>query len=310
MLCSHVLEAVSFAPTIMIVGPDGERGKLLMTLLRCLCRHSLPLTGVTPAGFCSLPSSARFTYLISQVNVSDRLRKLLDDASSRDQRIPFRGRLLDLFGVQVVHSESVWPGDSRPLRSVQISMIPTGHELPGFDFDAQRRITDELQGKLLSFRRENLSCARRLQFDATKFTFALRDLARSLAAATPDDLALQVPVFELLREEDAEIRSDKWIDLSAIAVESVLVAGHGSPGGFAYVADLTEIALEMLRRRGQELTMDAGVFGKRLKLLGFATERDAQGRKLRLTEAVCNRAQQLVREFGGPNGSDDPNQKQ
>ncbi len=54
------------------------RGNRLMVLLHCLCRHSLPLTGVTPAGLCSLPSGARFTYLISQANVSDKLRKLLD----------------------------------------------------------------------------------------------------------------------------------------------------------------------------------------------------------------------------------------
>ena len=79
--------------------PGIARGNPLMTLLRCVCWHALPLTGVTPAGFCSLASGMRFTYLISQSSLSDKLRKLLDDASSRDQKIPFRGGLLDLFGV-------------------------------------------------------------------------------------------------------------------------------------------------------------------------------------------------------------------
>ena len=109
ILCSALVEALSVAPTLMIVGPDTARGNRLMELLRCLCWHALPLTGVTPAGFCSLASGVRFTYLISQSSLSDKLRKLLDDASSRDQKIPFRGGLLDLFGAQVIHSDPLLP---------------------------------------------------------------------------------------------------------------------------------------------------------------------------------------------------------
>jgi hypothetical protein len=49
------------------------------------------------------------------------------------------------------------------------------------------------------------------------------------------------------------------------------------------------------------LTIDPGSFGKRLKLLGFLTEpRDAQGRKLRLTESVHSRALQLARDLDIP----------
>ena len=197
VLCSHLLEAIPVAPTIIVVGPDVERAKLLMTLLRCLCRHALPLTGVTPAGFCSLASGARFTYLISQSSLSDKLRKLLDDASSRDSKIPSRGGLLDLFGVQIIHSDPIFAGDSWPTRSIHIAMIPTEQALPAFDLDAEHKITNEFQAKLLSFRRTNLGVAHRLNFDASKFTFALRDLARSIAAATPDDLELQAEVFGL-----------------------------------------------------------------------------------------------------------------
>jgi hypothetical protein len=276
-----------------------------MELLRCICWHALPLTGVTPAGLCSLASGARFTYLIGQETVSEKLRKLLDDASRRERKIPFRGRLLDLFGVQVIHSSSLVPGDSSPLRSIQIPTIPTERELPPLDIDARHRITSELQAKLLSFRRANLGVARKMQFDASKFTPALRDHARSLAAATPDDLELQAEVFDLLRAEDTEIRADKLIDPSAIACEAVLVAYHGSPGGIAYVADLAAIAEGMLRGRGESSTIEPAVFGKQLKLLGLATERDARGKKLHLTEAVRERAQKIVRDFGGSEVGDD-----
>jgi hypothetical protein len=220
VLCSHLLDAVSVAPAIMIVGPDAERAKLLMTLLRCLCRHALLLTRVTPAGFCSLASGARFTYLIRQANVSDKLRKLLDDASSRDRKIPFRGRLLDLFGVQIVHSDGVWPGDSWPLRAIKISMIPTGEELRVFDSDAQRRITDEFQAKLLSFRR-----LRRIREGLAVFeTIAARDSKNRYASSglavcyfdlgqTYSRLATRARFSSAQKEDWYEAR--KWFQKSA-----------------------------------------------------------------------------------------------
>jgi hypothetical protein len=308
VLCSHLLEAMSVAPTILIVGPDVARGNRLMELLHCLCWHALRLTGVTPAGFCSLANGARYTYLISQADVSDKLCKLLDDSSRRERKIPFRGRLLDLFGVQVVHCDSHVAGDSRTLRSIQIPMISTGHDLPVFDFDTRHRITDEFQAKLLSFRRANLDASRKMQFDASKFTPTLRDRARSLAAGTPDDRELQTELFDLLREEDAEIRADKLIDANAIAGEAVLVAWDGAQGGTVYVSELAQIVEEILRRRGEQSTIEPAVFGKLLKLLGFTTERDARGKKLVLTEAVRDRAQELVRDFGGSEVSADPSQ--
>ena len=187
------------------------------------------LTSVTSASFCSLANGARYTFLISQRKINDELRSLLDDASRSDRKIPFRGRLLDLFGVQVIQSESVFADNPWPLRSIRIAMVPTGTALPAFDQDAQRLIGTEFQAKLLSFRRANLGAAQRINFDASKFSLGLGDLARSLAAATPDDAELQAEVFELLREEDTESRSARWVDLSAIAVEAVLVACRESP---------------------------------------------------------------------------------
>ena len=259
------------------------------------------MTGLTPAGLRSLPSGAGFTMLISQRMISDNLETLLDDASHRDQKIPHRGGLLDLFGPQVIHAVSIPFGEYLSLRSVQIPLIPGGAQLSVFDPDAQHRVTSEFQAKLLSFRRANLGAARKLQFDASKFTFALRDLARTIAKATPDDTDLQAEVFDLLREEDEEIRAGRWIELSAVAVESILIAYHESPDGVIYVNELAEIAREILRRRGRDTVIDPGAFGKRLKLLGFRTEpRDARGMKVRLTENVYRRAQQLARELGVP----------
>ena len=301
VLCSAIVEAVSVAPVLVIAGPDTARGNRLVSVLRCLCRHSVPLTSVTPASLCSLANGARYTFLISQANISDKLRSLLDDASRSDRKIPFRGRLLDLFGVQVVQSESVFADDPWPLRSIRIAMVPTETALPAFDQDAQRLIATEFQAKLLSFRRANLGAARRINFEASKFSLGLRDLARSLAAATPDEAELQAEVFELLREEDGESRSARWTDLRVITVEAVLVAWKESPGEAVYVSELSNLARAILRGRGEDSTIDPGAFGKCLKALGFVTEpRDAKGKKLRLTEPVHSHALRLARYLDIP----------
>jgi hypothetical protein len=300
VLCSGIVDALAIAPALVITGPDIERASRLVSLLRCLCRHSLPLTGVTPAGFCSLASSVRYTFLIRQVGMSEKLQRLLDDASCRDRKIPFRGSLLDLFGVQVIRSDSALWGDPWALRSVQIPMIPITATLPAFDQDTQRRIANEFQAKLLSFRRANLGAAQQLNFDASSLASGIRELAHCLATATPDDVESQAEVLELLHDEDAESRSAIWTDLNVIAVEAVLVAHRESPGEDVYISELSNFAQALVNGRGEHSTIDPGAFGKRLKLLGFRTERDAKGKKLRLTETVSARALQLARDLEIP----------
>jgi hypothetical protein len=239
--------------------------------------------------------------LISQGTLSDPLQNLLDDASRRERKIPFHGRFLDLYGVQVIRSDSGLASESWTCRSIEISMIPTGQELPAFDQDVQEQIAIEFQSKMLSFRRASLGTARRLRFDASKVELALRDLACSLAAATPDDQELQAEVCDLLKEKDDEIRSEKWTSLHSAAIAAVLVVGHESPGGRVYISEVAPLAQEILRRRGSAAEINPAVLGKILKTLGFTTEpRDARGKKLNLTIAVPH-AEQLARDFGVPN---------
>jgi hypothetical protein len=56
VLCSWLVEAVQVAPALVLVGPDLMRANQLVTLLHCLCRRGLPMTGLIPAGPRALPS--------------------------------------------------------------------------------------------------------------------------------------------------------------------------------------------------------------------------------------------------------------
>jgi hypothetical protein len=263
------------------------------------------ITDVTPARLRSLPSGAGFTLLVNQPSISDKLMDLLNNASRRDPKIPFRGGLLDLFGAQVIHADPVAFDESLTVRSIRVPMVPGGTQLPGFAVDVQHRIAADFQGRLLGFRRANLRAACNLRFDTSKFIFSMRDLAHSFAAATPDDAALQTGVFDLLQGQDQEIRNSNWTGLSSVTVEAVVVACRKSPGGYRYVGELAAIGQEILFRRGGYDIVDPSVLGKRLKSLGFRTEpRDAKGFRLRLTEDVCRRAQQLARDLCPPEQED------
>jgi len=305
VLSSWLLEAVQVAPSLVLVGPDPTKGNQLVTLLHCLCRRGLRMTGLTPAGLRSLPSGAGFTFLVSQPTISDKLEALLDNASHRDQKIPYRGGLLDLFGAQVIHTESIPADEFLSYRSIMIPMIPGGAQLPVLDPDFQHRLTEDFQAKLLNFRRANLRLARNLQFDSSKFVLPLRSLAHAVVAATPDDAGLQAEVFDLLREKDDEILAERWTALRSIAIAALLVAGHDSPGEVVYVSELATIGQEVLQRRGDNSAVDPGAFGRQLKSLGFRTEpRDAKGIELRMSEDVCRRAEQLARDFAVPHMAD------
>jgi hypothetical protein len=299
-LLTWLVEAVRVAPGLAVMGPDTHKGDQLMSLLHCLCRHPLRMGGVTPARLCSLPSAMGFTLLICQARISDQLQALLDDASRRDQKIPFHGELLDLYGCQVLHSE-VAPDSEPSLRFVQVPMLPGSQGLSRLDVGTTRRISADFQPRLLGFRRNNICKAQEVYFDASKLTYPLRELAQSFAAATPDDAAMRAQLVDLLQQEDNDIRSARWTDLSTTIVEAVLVVCHEKRDP-VYVGDLTEIAQEIRECRGEQTQLDSGAVGRRLKLLGFFTEpRDAKGVRLRITPEVCDRAYRLADDLGVPN---------
>ncbi len=300
ILCSALIEALPVAPALLIAGPDYARGKRLLTLLGCMCRHPLRLTGVTVAGLCSLGGGARFTLLIGQPVLDEAVKKLLGMARVRDQKIPYRGGLLDLFGVQVIHSDSPLLANSAPFRCIQIPMLPLDHALPAFDLETQAKITHEIQAKLLMFRCQKLEIARKLAFDVSKFADELQDLATGLATATPDDVELQGRVFDLLRDEDDEVRAARCTELHRVTCDAIRVAGAKTPGKNIYVSDLANVAQEILRERGcADSKVIPATFGKRLRHLGFVASRDANGKKLLLTDAVINRAKELIHNFIG-----------
>lgn len=154
---------------------------------------------------------------------------------------------------------------------------------------------------MLGYRFANFRKASEFRFDASRFTHSLRELARNLAATSPDDGDLQAELFGLLQQEDNDLRSEKWVEFDTVAIESVLFACREWPGGEKYMGELAEITEEIWRRRSENRNVEPSVFGKRLGDLGFTKKpRNAKGVALQLSDATCSHAQQFARDFNIP----------
>jgi hypothetical protein len=300
VLATWLVEATPTAPRILIDGPDTIRARRLLQLMHCICRRALWLTALGPADFCSLPSGAGFTLLVSQTILSKKLSNLLDAAIRRDSAIPKGGELRDLFGAQVILRDAGF-GDAWPPGSIRIPCMSISEQLPVLDSEQEGRIVEELQPKLLGFRLSEFQAACTTRFDASNFAMALREPAAILAAATPGDVELQMELRGLLYEQTMQIMEENWVDLNTVIIESILFYCREGKMESVYVGEIAKVAEKILEGRGVARKIDPGEAGRRIRNLGFSTEpRDARGVKLRLNDAVCARAQELALQLDVP----------
>jgi hypothetical protein len=301
VLATWIADAIPTAPRLLIEGPDALRACQLLQLLHCLCRRALPLASVSPAGFCSLPSGMRFTLLLRDTNTSAKLSNLLGAAIRRDNPILKGGELRDLFGAQAILCETGFGVEGWSAGSICVPCLPSGQALPILDHAAQARIVKEYQPSLLAFRFANYESASSTRFDCSQFATPLQELAAALAAATPGDADLQRELHALLQDDNSEMESANWVDPNTVIVEAILVHCREAKMESAYVGAIAEMAEQILHGRGERRKLDPGEVGRRIKNLGFPTEpRDARGVKLRFTNAVCVRAQDLALQLKVP----------
>lgn len=274
------------APWLAIVGADSTRGMQLLQLLRCFCRHALPIFDPNISAICSLPRDWRFTLLIQQPKFSRQAQRLLHAASRRGVHILHQGRLLDVYSPCVTLADNPFVLSDGALQAIEIPAVPDLSEPAVLTDDAMRKIAADFQPRLLAYFFANNSTVEGSAIDVQSLSFSMREVARNLAVCTPSDISLQAETINALREQDETSRVARWADYNTVLLESLLSYCHDGKEA-AYIGEIAKTAGHILEERGDSGRLNAKSAGTRLRLMQFRLEpRDRTGYRLKFTDGA------------------------
>jgi hypothetical protein len=299
VLATWVIDAIPTAPWLSILGMETIASAQLLVILNSLCRHSLILTEVDSTGLSSLSTMWQPTLLIKQSRLSVAMQQLLVATRQRNVRIPRRGRLLDISCAVATFTEPGWASNN--FSRIEIPMVASCPEPPILKASEEREITEDFQDRLLAYRFTNHCRVLNSTFDVQDFTIRMRELARSIGRCIPDDPELQGKVVRLLKTQDDQNRSERWVDMNTVIVETLLVACHAVGTKCLYIGEIAESAEVILNLRGENRKVTPREVGDRVRQLGLKTEpRDMKGFKLLLNQTLRLKVHELARVFDAP----------
>ena len=289
------------APNLAISGPDEELGIDVLRLLSCVCRHPLMLAELTPGSFRSLPMQLSLTLLLDQQRLRPNMQRLLRASSYRGLHLPgSRGSVVNPYGPKAILCGSDTAVDTLGGGAVHISVPPSRLQSSTLDEHAQNRIANHFQPRLLMYRLKNFGRVRDSLVDVSNFTFATRQLARTLAGCFPDDSELARDTVQLLRPHDEEIRGQRFRDVNGAVVEILWGMIHDRKQRKVGVDELANDANALLRSRGEILEYSAEEVGWTLRGLNIPRHTTSSGREVLLGRETSQSVHRLAQAYGLP----------
>jgi hypothetical protein len=151
----------------------------------------------------SLPPGLQLSLLISEPSLSKKIQKLLNVSTCKGLSIPQNGKLINLYGAKVIASRT-HPNMLQNFMRVAISpRSDSQHSL--LNRETLEKLTSDYQGKLLSYRLENLGrvlCSP--ANDVVGLTLPLLEVARTLGCSVADK-ELRSELSNLLKGQDERL---------------------------------------------------------------------------------------------------------
>jgi hypothetical protein len=289
------------ALSLVISGPDQELGVDALRLLRCVCRHPLMLAEVTPGGFRSLPTHVSLTLLLNQQELKPNMQRLLRTSRYRGLLLPGnRGSFVDLSGPKAIFCGNDAAVDTLGGGVIQISVTPSQFQSSDLDAQVQDEIANKFQPRLLMYRLKNSRRLRHSRVDGSEFTFATRQLARTLAMCFPEDSELAGDTVQLLRPQDEEVREQRSRDVNCAIVEILWAMIHERNKGEVRVDELAKDVNALLRSRGEIIEYRAEEIGWKLKSLNIQRHSDRSGRQVVLERETSQTVHRLAQAYDLP----------
>jgi hypothetical protein len=293
-LSTWFAELYPLAPCLVITGSRPE-ASLVLQLLTCVTRHSLPLADISFAGFRSLPMHVQPTLLIGRL--SPGMWKVVSTSNYPRAYLPTREGLADLYCAKAVYA-GIRPVVDAPDGTFRIHLAPFHGKLPVISELAQRQLAADFQPLLVDYRIRHIRQVRDSEFDVPTLGSELRMLARVLGSAIVDAPELRADLVNLLQQYQEEIAAGNAFNEESSAVEALLSHSHSNePDQLVYVGQLADTSNRLLKDRGSREKVEPKALGWTIRSsLGLSPKRNAKCFAIKLTEDVRHRIHQLARE--------------
>jgi hypothetical protein len=301
VLATWFIPSLQMAPWLSIRGRNTGLVNSLIRLLRCFCRRALLLSDVRAGSIGSLPLHWGLTIMLAEPRLVPEIERLLLAARQPDGYIVRGGRLMHAYGPIVTHGDYESGFGGGMLTPIEIPVLPTAVPLPPLQREAEDRIADEFQAKLLGYRLANIRKVSEFSLNVSTLPACVAEVGRSLAACTPDDPELQIEIIKALQTQQAAMRAATWTDVDVVLVEALLFYCHEGKVDCVYVGEVGKTAMSILAGRGEPLKLAPKNVAARLRLLGVHIEaRDKRGYRVLLTQALSRQLHGLARSFDAP----------
>lgn len=293
-MSTWIADRLPTAPALVISGPDQRSGIELLKLLHCLCRRPVLLTEITPLGLRALPTQFSLTLLINQQGLRPAMLRLLSVAQYRGMHLlGNRGNLIDFYGPKAIFCGS----DTIELLSesaIQISTAQGGGRRIAMDEQLQKRIADEFQSQLLSYRLQKVSKLSTLNFAVESLSPATEQLAFMIGVCLSEDAEVARETVQLLRAQDDDLRAQQLLDVNCVLLEVLWGLMHKSEFNVVMVNDLAKFVNALLHSRGGELHYSPVEIGWKLHAAGIPRHATAAGRQVVLDASNRRRLHELA----------------
>jgi len=247
-----------------------------------------------------LPMHLSLTLLINDHGLRPNLQRLLRASCYRGLHSPGnRGGVVDLYGPKAILWESDDASDNFGDGVIQISLPPSSQG-PALDEQRRQEIANDFQPRLLMYRLKNWAKVRESRVDVSELTVPTRRLACALAACFPGDPGLVRDTILLLRPQDEEIRSQRFLDVACVLVEILWGEIHSREHKQVSVSNLAKDANALLHSRGEFRDHSAEEVGWKLKRLCIPKHTDTSGRQVWLDRYTSRRVHQLAQTYDLP----------
>jgi hypothetical protein len=294
-------DCLSSAPRLLVYGPPEESATLLQ-LLAATCRRALLLSDVNMATWSNVLTALRPTLIINTRRLQASTRAFLEASKMRNQYVPRKGQLLDLFAAQVIHEGIPSGAQSIYESAICLTVTPARGKLPILTDQNRIQIANQIQRKLLLYRLRHYTNVRDSDFDVPEFTAGVRSQARTWGACIVDDPELQSRLIAALRGADDDARTALSFSPESVLVEALLLLCHEKPTrAAATVGKIAEKMNVIFQGRGEPLELEPRKVGDVLRALQFSTRpQGSAARGIALLVADRRRIHQLAHDFDVP----------